>query len=81
MSSLPRAREITSYSFLVVFANDGIIDQKELEFMKNLALQDGEVDAAERRVLSSIFARAGRGGLAPEVQREIEQFKKEHGIP
>lgn len=81
MDSGSRPREIASYSFLVAFANDDVIDAKELAFMKNLALEDGCVDDDERRVLSGIFARAARRDLDPAVRAEIEQFKRDYEIP
>ena len=45
-----KAGDILRYSFLRVFANDATIDQEELDFMQRLALEDGEVDEAERKV-------------------------------
>ncbi len=33
------------YSFLHVFANDGLIDRDELQMIERLALQDGTVDS------------------------------------
>jgi tellurite resistance protein len=72
---------IMRYSFLVAFANDGTVDADELAFIKRLALRDGIVDAREREVLSQIFSRVSEAGAGPEVWREIQEFKREHGIP
>ena len=80
MGGTERSQEITCYSFLVVFANDDLIDERELAFLESLALQDGRVDDEERSVLRNIFARAERAELAPAVRTEIERSKKEYGI-
>ncbi len=71
---------IMQYSFLRVFANDGLIDRAEFEMLQKLALQDGKVDDRERTVLSGIFARADLATADPAVQDEIRRFKAEFGI-
>ena len=81
MASNGRSSEITCYSFLVVFANDDLIDARELAFLEKLALEDGRVDDEERGALSRIFARAERAELDAAIRAEIEQFKKKYGIP
>ena len=81
MADAGRSRELTCYSFLVVFANDDLIDEREFAFLEKLALQDGRVDDEERVVLSNIFARAERAELDAAVRTEIEQFKRKYGIP
>jgi hypothetical protein len=53
------AKEIAQYSFLVVFANDSIIDANELHFMEKLALEDGQIDEQEKKYYE-IFFRAWR---------------------
>jgi hypothetical protein len=75
-----RAGDIMRYSFLQVFADDGTIDEAELAFMKRLALEDHEVDDAERRILGGIFERVKQDAVTPEVWAEIQEFKLEHGI-
>lgn len=72
---------IMQYSFLSVFARDGVIDAAELAMMERLALRDGQVDARERAVLSRIFARVTEATVEPDVWREIERFKAEFAIP
>lgn len=76
-----RAREIMQYSFLHVFANDDTIDAGELALIERLALQDGQIDAAEREVLQRIFARVSAETVEPSVWKEINAFKKRHRIP
>ena len=80
MPDTGRSREITCYSFLVVFANDNLIDANELAFLEGLALEDGRVDEEERGVLTNIFARAEQADLDPAVRSEIELFKKRYEI-
>ena len=72
---------IMQYSFIKVFANDGVIDAAELGMLERLAMEDGKVDEQERSVLSRIFARVPAETFAPEVRDEIQRFKAEHSIP
>lgn len=74
------APEILSYSFLRVFANDGLIDEDELRFIQRLALRDGVVDSKERAVLGRIFDRADPERLDPKVRDEIDRFREDYGI-
>ena len=76
-----RAGDLARYSFLHVFANDATIDWRELEIMKRLALEDGEVDDEERATLSRIFSRVTEHTVAPAVWEDILAFKKRHGVP
>ena len=75
------ADDIVRYSFLVVFADDHIIDQGELEFLQRLALRDGVVDDDEREVLGAIFHRVDPAAMDPDVQAEIDEFKARFRIP
>lgn len=75
-----KARELAGYSFLVVFANDATIDERELAMLERLALEDGVVDDEERAVLHNIFARVSREQLAGKVWDEIQRFKLRHHI-
>ena len=72
---------IMQYSFLRVFATDGIIDGDELAMLERLALADGAVDDAERAVLSRIFARVDGTTTDAAVWSEIQRFKREFSIP
>jgi len=75
-----KAGDILRYSFLRVFANDATIDQDELDFMQRLALEDGAVDEAERKILARIFGRVTEDTVAPEVWADIVAFRQRHGI-
>jgi hypothetical protein len=72
---------IMQYSFLRVFANDGLIDRDELQMLERLALQDGTVDSQERDVLARVFARVNPATVEPAVWSEIERFKAQFDIP
>ncbi len=80
MAAESRADDISRYSFLVMFANDELIDAGELAFIERLALSDGIVDEAEREVLRGIFARVDTARLAPAVRDEIDTFRARYGI-
>jgi hypothetical protein len=72
---------IMQYSFLRVFANDGLIDQDELQMLERLALQDGAVDDKEREVLARVFSRVNRQTVDAAVWAEIQRFKEQFAIP
>lgn len=80
MSRHSRSKELSGYSFLVVFANDEIIDAMELQMLERLALEDREVDEQEKQVLRNIFARINRENCDEDVWREITEFRKKYGI-
>ena len=80
MSNRSRAKDLIGYSFLVVFANDHTIDEKELAMIERLALEDGVVDEAEKQVLRNIFSRVDKDSLAEKVWDEIERFRKSNDI-
>ena len=72
---------IMQYSFLSVFAKDGLIDRDELAMLERLALRDGQVDEAERAVLARVFARVDAATTDPDVWTEMQRFKREFAIP
>ncbi len=80
MTRHSRAKELAGYTFLVVFANDGTIDEKELQMLERLALEDEEVDEQEKQVLRRIFSRINREDCSAGVWLEIEEFRKKYGI-
>ena len=74
------ANAIMQYSFLRVFANDKTIDAGELAFMEQLALKDGDVDDAEREMLSRILGRVSASTCTGAVWEEIVRIKAKHQI-
>ncbi len=75
-----RAGDIMRYSFLVAFANDGTLAENEVRFMKNLALEDGVLDAEEKRVFQQIFYRIKEEDVSVETWSEIQRFRKEFDV-
>lgn len=80
MEIVSKAGHILGYSFLVVFANDGIIDAEEFEMMKQLALADKVVVDDERNVLRHIFERPNPAEMSLEVRSEIRAFREKYNI-
>jgi hypothetical protein len=74
------AGDLAKYSFLHTFAEDGRLDQRELEFLEGIALRDGHVDEQERAVLATIFSRVSPDNVPPQVWVEIERFKERFGV-
>lgn len=80
MANDSAAADIINYSFLVAFADDDTISEKELGMIKRLALRDGKIDDDERKALGTIFSRAYTENLKPEVREEIERFREKYDI-
>jgi hypothetical protein len=76
---LPSHLQIASAA-MGVFANDGTIDRRELEYLVALALRDGEVDEDEKRVLAGILDRVPRREVSPELWKRIGEVRTQHGI-
>ncbi len=74
------AKQLMGYSFLVVFANDDTIDEKELKMLEKIALEDNVIDEDERRVLRKIFSRVTKEQITEKVLEEIESFCSKHRI-
>lgn len=80
MAAGSKAREILNYSFLVALADDGLIDDGELAYMKSLAMADGMLDETEKRVLKRIFSLVDESKLTPDAQTELQKFRSRHNI-
>jgi hypothetical protein len=76
----PKSYVEIALSSIKIFGNDGTIDMSELNFMLGLALRDQKIDDDEKAVLSSIFEKAAKGRLSPQVSERIAQVKAQHGI-
>ena len=74
------ARRLTAYSFLAVFANDHTIDEGELAMLEKIALEDGQIDDEERRVLGYLFGRVSEDTVNEAVWKEIQRLRKERDI-
>jgi len=75
MAAGSKAREILNYSFLVALANDGVIDDGELSYIKSLAMADGYLDEREKNALQRVFARVDESKLSPVVLAEYHKFR------
>jgi hypothetical protein len=69
-----------AYAAFAVFAEDGKIDMQELNTLLAMALEDGTMDDAEKRVLRNVFEHCDNHDLDPAVQRKIAQVREIHGI-
>ncbi|MDF2377947.1 MAG: hypothetical protein P1U81_17045 [Verrucomicrobiales bacterium] len=78
--STSAARRLTAYSFLAVFANDGTIDDGELKMLEKIALEDGQIDSEERRVLGYLFGRVSEETVSETVWNEIQRLREEYDI-
>lgn len=77
----PKSYTEIAWSAIKVFADDGTLDEGELNFLLGLALRDKIVDDDEKRVLKSIFDRAeSSSSLAAKVRDRIQSVRAQHGI-
>lgn len=77
----PKSYTEIAWNAIKVFADDGTIDEGELNFLLGLALRDQIVDEDEKRVLRAIFDRAeASDALAAKVRERIASVRAQHGI-
>jgi len=62
------------------FSNDGRLLPAELDELMQIALRDETVDANEKRVLGSIFAKLVPAELTPEMLEKIAQIRARHAF-
>ncbi|EGQ8962165.1 hypothetical protein ACXHQ0_20890 [Vibrio antiquarius] len=62
------------------FMNDGTLDLKELSYLLSIALEDGEVNEEEARVLSNVFKRVKQHECGDEVWAKIQEVKEKYNI-
>ena len=60
------------------FADDGKLDESELDSLLDIALRDGVVDANEKRVLENIFERLNTAELDSGLSCKIDDIKKKY---
>ena len=58
------------------FANDGLYSVDELERIITIAIEDGEIDADERRVLATVLNKAKDIPFDEEVKPYITSLRK-----
>ena len=69
-----------AYASFAVFADDGRIDEGELNFILGLALKDGKVTEDEKRILNNVFNRINEEDVDPQVWQRIQAVRMQHGI-
>lgn len=62
------------------FANDGVLDIRELEILMAMARRDRVIDDDEKRVLSDVFARVNQSDVSSVVWESIKEIKTWHDI-
>lgn len=81
MEIKPKSYIEIAWSAIKVFANDGTVDEGELNFLLGLAMRDARIDDDEKRVLAGIFDRAeASSNLPSHVRERIRQVRVQHGI-
>ena len=80
MAAGSKAREIVNYAFLVALADDGLIDDGELTYIKSLALADGALDEDERTALRRVLSLVEEKNLSPVAQAEFRRFRSQHAL-
>ena len=63
-----------------MFANDGTLDEAEVEILLGIALRDGVIDADERRVLGRIFDRVTEASTSARVWSRISEIRHAYAI-
>jgi len=69
-----------AYASLAVFADDGTLDMEELNFLLGIALKDGVLTPAEKRVLANVFDRVDESSVSARVWLRIQAVRRRHGI-
>lgn len=69
-----------AFSLKKVLADDGRLDLKELDYLLGLALQDGEIDSNERRILALLFQNLQEKDVAPDAWVKIGAVRAKYGI-
>ena len=69
-----------AYSSIRVFADDGTLDEGELDFLLGVALRDNRLDGDEKRVLGNIFDQAEQTELSPAMRARIRGVRRRYSI-
>lgn len=62
------------------FSDDGKLDVEELDQIMEIALRDGKVDEAEKKVLKNILYNLTSADLTPELWERVEQLVKQFNL-
>jgi hypothetical protein len=69
-----------AYASLAVFADDGTIDQDELDGLIKIAMRDGTFSDSEKAVLRGIFNRILEEDVDAGVWQQIQELREAHSI-
>ena len=69
-----------AYAAFAVFADDGVLDMGELNFLLGLALRDGSMSDEEKGVFAGLFNRIREEDVSPRVWERIQAVRRHHGI-
>jgi len=69
-----------AHASLVLFADDGSIDEQELQTLLQIALRDGVISDREKDVLRGLFNRIHEEAVSGEVWAQIQKIRQEYGI-
>lgn len=58
-----------------VFADDGELDLRELDHLLEVAMRDGTIDPAERRVLITVLGEVSRRPMSAEMQGRVQEVR------
>ena len=80
MAEGSKARKMLNYAFLTALADDGIIDENELLYIKNLALADGILDEAEKNAMKRIISLVDENNLSATARKEFARFREQYKL-
>ena len=69
-----------AYASLAAFANDGHLNEEELDSLLKLALRDGAIDEAEKAILRGVFNRILEEDVSAELWTHIQEVRQAHSI-
>lgn len=69
-----------AYRSINAFANDGQLDEHELEKLLEIAERDGDVNEDETRVLSNILSRLKSFEINSAMREKIMAVEQKYGI-
>ena len=69
-----------AYASLVMYADDGKLDERELTTLLQIATRDGRISDREKEILRALFNRIHEEEVSAEVWDHIQEVRKQHAI-
>jgi hypothetical protein len=69
-----------AYASLVMYADDGKLDEKELTTLLQIATRDGRISEREKDILRALFNRIHEEEVNADVWDHIQAVRKQHAI-